>query len=862
MRFLLPIFTALSLGGSSLGATPLGNLGSANGVAGPDAQAGSGYLLFNPNGLGEKRSTYQPFDALNFSIVVYEAGAWYYFNNESKFPFYSQPGDLLVANLNFSTDTAELLEGENSVIEGIRAGYREGDLVVTPNFWNGQGNPGEFGLTGSEITPNVDPAWWSEGLPVIIPGVSNVDHKAVANLGQAKWMAKRAYDTILAQNPVLAAAILDELVGDPSTHPFSEWEPAVAPNGGDRAALLLGQLKAIAAPFYNQLNQAAPAWLEAEMLKNGTKQPNSHLPWGPDVGLNENRAVANIGQLKALFSLSLSAIKENDLDSDQDGLPDALEQQIIASSGGAYTSLSDINPDDDLDGDYLPNLNEILNGGDPLSPAGGITYSPVQWRDMQDTAVANLGGFGSALVNTYHQNLWRSGALSEQSMPGDGAFTFRFSEEQPWGMVGLNSVSTGHSYSELDYAFYHNSGSQLLQIRENGVTKKTLSVPPASSQLTLRRAGEVVEYLIDGNLVYTSQKPSVEPLFADCCLFSAGGGFERSGQSGFSGGDLDQDTLPDHWELAQVGNLTFLNATSDHDRDSFIAIKECEKGTSPFVPDWDLATPIKWNANAHFTPTFDQTAFSGGIRRDIGGGWNNFVSSSGVISEDGGVEFRVAGPSYVMVGLSSEDSVTAFQEIDYLIYVTGGNYGLIYENGARKRTFTSDRSDTFSLKREGAVVNYYKNGSVFYSSEIPSESPLHPFSCIYNPSHQIDYIAATGLKYTEDTEDADLDGLPLWLETLAGLSDTNPDQDGDTLLDGAEIFTHRSNPFSLDTDRDGLSDEWEGKYFLKLYDPTNTDSDVDNDGLSDLIELQIGTDPTDKDTDDDYVLDGKEYYGN
>jgi len=43
--------------------------------------------------------------------------------------------------------------------------------------------------------------------------------------------------------------------------------------------------------------------------------------------------------------------------------------------------------------------------------------------------------------------------------------------------------------------------------------------------------------------------------------------------------------------------------------------------------------------------------------------------------------------------------------------------------------------------------------------------------------------------------------------------------------------------------------------------PTDCLEDSDGDGLSDVIELGIGTDPYDKDTDDDGISDGDEYYG-
>ena len=64
-------------------------------------------------------------------------------------------------------------------------------------------------------------------------------------------------------------------------------------------------------------------------------------------------------------------------------------------------------------------------------------------------------------------------------------------------------------------------------------------------------------------------------------------------------------------------------------------------------------------------------------------------------------------------------------------------------------------------------------------------------------------------------------------EFKAGTSPTNPDTNGDGVLDGAQVFTDRG--------------------------ATNTD--MDGDGLSNAIEIQNGTDPFNADTDGDRFLD-------
>lgn len=121
-----------------------------------------------------------------------------------------------------------------------------------------------------------------------------------------------------------------------------------------------------------------------------------------------------------------------------------------------------------------------------------------------------------------------------------------------------------------------------------------------------------------------------------------------------------------------------------------------------------------------------------------------------------------------------------------------------------------------------------------------------------------------GIGNNADLDD-DNDGLNDTLEIGLGTSPVNPDSDQDGVSDGVEVDSG-TNPLNADTDGDGVGDK--GDVFpldaTEFRDTdldgigNNADIDDDNDGLSDLAESELGTNPLKKDTDGDGLSDGQE----
>jgi len=141
--------------------------------------------------------------------------------------------------------------------------------------------------------------------------------------------------------------------------------------------------------------------------------------------------------------------------------------------------------------------------------------------------------------------------------------------------------------------------------------------------------------------------------------------------------------------------------------------------------------------------------------------------------------------------------------------------------------------------------------------------------------------------------DSDNDGLPDSFEESIGTNPNNPDTDSDGIPDGIEIYEYRTDPKISDSDNDNIADGAERNWYethgcdplgdidgdgtpnildndsdddgvfdgdeILLYhsDPLIVDSD--GDGLSDGLEIGIGTNPVLSDSDDDLMGDLEEY---
>jgi len=135
-------------------------------------------------------------------------------------------------------------------------------------------------------------------------------------------------------------------------------------------------------------------------------------------------------------------------------------------------------------------------------------------------------------------------------------------------------------------------------------------------------------------------------------------------------------------------------------------------------------------------------------------------------------------------------------------------------------------------------------------TRLPGDADADGMADIWEFQYELDYTDPT-----DAAGDLDNDGVTNLQEFLDGSIPNVSDTDGDGLGDGDEISIYGTDPDDSDTDDDGMPDGWEVTYELEPTDPADAAGDLDNDALSNLLEYQNNSDPTNKYTDSDWIND-------
>ncbi len=222
---------------------------------------------------------------------------------------------------------------------------------------------GLFLLLAISVSFAASPQWWSDTETKILDAEADAENFAPANLGQLKYVAKKAKAHLDARLPGGSGSAITNLVNsfEPrlgQSYTQQQIDEFVSDN---YSPINLGQLKAVAKPFYTRLQEAGYD-TKKNLINRG--YPSSwafDYPWDPQTPIEENYAPANLGQLKMVFSFDLLY----DGDVPPNGIPDWWEEHYFGHSGVDPSAMAPA-------GGGFTILDAFTLGFDPITPLAQI----------------------------------------------------------------------------------------------------------------------------------------------------------------------------------------------------------------------------------------------------------------------------------------------------------------------------------------------------------------------------------------------------------------------------------------------------------------------------------------------------------
>ena len=255
---------------------------------------------------------------------------------------------------------------------------------------------------------------------------------------------------------------------------------------------------------------------------------------------------------------------------------------------------------------------------------------------------------------------------------------------------------------------------------------------------------------------------------------------------------MDADGLPDVWERSYGLDDTLADHDMDLDEDGLTNAGEFAAGTNPAITDTDSDgvsdhLEISLYASNPLSEDSDDDGFSDGEE-----------VSAGTSPMDGD-----RFPGWYEASLKFKSIISTLKP--------GG--GWVQSTNLNAFQAVGQNYSTYSLSNFSHIIRT----DLLPSAHGPSSNP--------------------------QLEDRDGDSMPDLWEEAHGLDSYVDDSSLDGDVDGLsnlEEFLAQSNPWSVDTDADGVTDYQE----VETFGSSPILEDTDGDGFSDLIEVQEGTDPS------------------
>jgi subtilisin family serine protease len=297
-----------------------------------------------------------------------------------------------------------------------------------------------------------------------------------------------------------------------------------------------------------------------------------------------------------------------------------------------------------------------------------IVLCPIVWTGFSNTALS-----GATITKTGAGLNWDGGAYSSATLPAgeDGWATTQILETNTFRMFGLASPNVSNDDLTINYGIKFRSNATI-QIVENGTTIGSFGNYANGDVFSVQRTGTTIRYFQNGVWLYTSTVASTTDLIADISIRNP-------------------------------------NATIYDVKTSFSCIEEC---------------PIVWEGLNNTTLTGTTLT-----KTNASTSWDGAANSTSILpsGNNGYAAMEVLETNTFRVfGLAQVNTNFDVLDIDYAIRLRNNGLIQILENGTLIGTNygTYNTGDIMKIERIGTTINYLRNGTVFYTSIVPSTTAL------------------------------------------------------------------------------------------------------------------------------------------
>jgi alpha-tubulin suppressor-like RCC1 family protein len=409
--------------------------------------------------------------------------------------------------------------------------------------------------------------------------------------------------------------------------------------------------------------------------------------------------------------------------------------------------------------------------------AAFLLAEPVSADNVVWTNAVGATASGSSVSKVGGVEAWDSGAVSSKGIASADGYVEFTAAGYAHTACGLSNGDTDQTPADIDFAIQLMSWTQVY-VYESGVLRGAFGNYQIGDRFRLSVESGVVTYRKNGEVFYTSGVAPSYPLLVDTSLyypgsqlkdvvisgvlqpvaaeepvFSVPSGTYQAAQNvvvvtGTPGAEIHYTTTGVDPTPVDPIIASGASVLVDHSLvlkarawasglfPSAVTTARYASGVSPTVEDVVWTNVVKAAASGN-----NLSKVSGIEAWDAGA-----VSSKGIVSVDGYVEFTAAGYAHTACGLSNGDTDQSYADIDFAIQLVSWAQVYVYESGMLRGAFGSyEVGDRFRVSVESGVVTYRKNGVVFYTSGMAPSYPLMVDTALYYPGSQLGDVVISGV---------------------------------------------------------------------------------------------------------------------